>query len=369
MECFNAPRVVITPGSSYCRAGFSGENTPRVTVPSIVGTSANQTTPGANTWYCGREALAKRSELNIHSAIEHGIVTNWDRFQRLLHHVFYKELKVEPEGSAVMLSEAPIGPKANREKTTQIMFETFNVRALFVRLDMVLSLIGSGRTTGTVISSGGSKTHIVPIYEGYWLPHAVLRIDKGGDYVTDKLIKLLSLKGYSLSVADWVSIDKMKESLAYVAEDYERELILTNSTEETYSLPDGRVVAVGKERIQCTESLFNPQIDGIESSGIADGIYQSIMKCDLDIRKMMYGNLVLSGGNTILKGMEPRVERELAKVVPRATPVNLISPPEREQLDWFGGALLSSQPAAMHSWITKDDYDEGGPSVVHRHCF
>ena len=366
-SCYNAPRVVITPGSSNCRAGFSGENTPRAVIPSVVGVPINQGSAGLDTWYCGKEAVARRSELTVTHMIEHGIITNMAHFEKLLHHVFSKELKLAPEEHAVMLSEAPIGPKVNRENTTQLMFETFNVAALFMKLDMVLSLIGSGRKTGIVISSGGSKTHVVPIYEGYWLPHAIMRLDMGGDHVTNELINLLSTQ--HCSNADWESVNSIKEKLLYVAEDYERELIQTNSTEESYSLPDGRVVRLGRERFKCAESLFNPSLVGSHSSGISDIIYQSIMKCDVDIRKILFGNMLLSGGNTMFKGMDTRVQRDLDKLAPSHTPVNLIAPPERDQLDWFGGALLASLPVTRYSWVSKEDYDEAGPSIVHRKCF
>ena len=368
MDCsyHSSPRIVITPGSSFCRAGFSSENTPREVIPTVVGTPRYQGAPGVTTWYCGKEAVARRSELDVKHMIEHGIVTNWGDFEKLLHHVFYRELKIAPEEHAFLISEAPIGPKVNRERTTQLIFETFNARALHVKLDMVLSLIGSGRKTGTVCSSGGSKTHIVPIYEGYGLPHAIMRLDMGGDYVTDQLIKLLSTQGYSLnSISDWDSVNKMKEKLAYVAEDYEREVIKT----ESYSLPDGRVVTLGRERFQCTECLFSPSLVGKESYGIADSIYQSVMKSDIDIRRILLNNLLLSGGNTMLKGMDTRVEKDLAKLVPRHTPVTLLAPPDREGLDWFGGALLASLPEITNNWVTKDEYDESGPPIVHRKCF
>jgi actin-related protein len=144
----------------------------------------------------GDEAQQKRGVLRMEQPIDHGIVTNWDDMEKVWHHTLYSELRVSAEEHPILMTEASLNPKQNRERMTQIMFEVFNVPALYVSVQAVLSLYASGRTSGVVLDSGDGVSHTVPIFEGYAIPHAVQRILLAGRDMTEYLRELLRQKGY-----------------------------------------------------------------------------------------------------------------------------------------------------------------------------
>lgn len=368
--------IIIDNGSGLIKAGYTGHDAPDAVFPAVVGRPRHQGVMmgmGQKNFYFGHDAVSKRGILTLSHTIEHGYVTNWDDMEKIWHHVFHDQLGIDPAERSVMVTEAPLTPKADREKMLQVMFETFNVANMYVSNAAVLALYASGRTNGIVLDCGSGISHVTPIYEGYTLPHGIIRLDLGGRDLTDYLMKLLTERGYSFTTADEREIvNNIKEEMGYVAPDFKQEMqtaARNNSIERTYQHPDGKTIKIGNERFLCGEALFQPNLLGMESAGVHETLHDAIMKCNPDIRKDLYANIVISGGTTKFPGFAERLQKEISALAPKGTVVKVIAPPERAFSTWIGGSILCSLSTFPQMWINKNEYDEFGPTIVHRKCF
>ena len=253
---------------------------------------------------------------------------------------------------------------------TEIMFETFNTPAMYVAVQAVLSLYASGRTTGVVIESGFGSTRVVSVYEGNMLPNATHRLDIGGCDLTHLLMDLTTARGYKGQIDEFLLPD-VKEKLCYVTLNFDEEMktaVQSSTLDRSYELPDGQKITIGNERFRCPEALFQPSLVGMESAGIHEMTYSAITKCDKAIWKDLYGNIVLSGGNTMFPGIADRVQKEMTILAPPSTKIKIIASPERKHTAWIGGSIASSLSTFQQKWISKQEYEETGPSIVHTKC-
>jgi actin len=361
-----------------CKAGLAGEDAPKSCFPTVVGKPKMQgllVGTDQRDAYVGDEAIHKRGVLNLHYPVKHGLIDNWDDIEKVWHHCYFTELLVPPEEHPCLMTESPLNPKQSRERMTQVMFEIFNVPSYYIAPQAVLALYASGRTTGIVLDSGDGVTHTVPVYEGYALPHAIMQLDVAGRDVSDYMVQLMKNAGGPLLAAAEREIAKdIKEKTAYVAVNYETEDKTFKDgfgKEASYTLPDGKTIPIGDMQYKAAEILFKPgkissKHEGLP--GIHELIFQSIMKCDPEIRKDLYGNIVLAGGNTMFSGISERINYELGEVQSNFR-VKVAAPNERKYTGWIGGSILASLSTFQVMWITKSEYDEQGSSIVHRKCF
>jgi len=369
--------LVIDNGSGVVKAGYGGEEHPSCVFPSIIAyPKVKGIIVGGSTekdYFVGDEAQQKRGVCKVKYPIAHGMIEEWDDMKKIWQHTFYNELREQPSDHPVMLTEAPLNPKSNREQMCKIMFEEYEVPSMYIQIQAVLSLYSAGRTTGIVVDSGDGVTHTVPIFEGYQIPHAIDKILLAGRDLTDWMVRILKDDNYNFETsAERETVRDMKEKLCYVAEDYEAEKAKAETDselEKSYTLPDGNICKFSLQRFKCPEFIFQPDLGGKELKGVHTLTFDSIMTCDLDVRKDLYANIILSGGTTMFPGFGERLYKEIKGLAPQTMKVKVIAGPDRKYAVWRGGSTLSTLSTFAGMWVTRNDFDEFGETVVHRKCF
>ncbi|KAK5574988.1 hypothetical protein RB653_010243 [Dictyostelium firmibasis] len=374
--------IVMDNGTGFVKCGFAGANFPTAIFPSMVGRPILRSEEKVENVeikdiMVGDEAAKLRSMLQITYPLENGIIRNWDDITHVWDYALKEKLKVSnPRECKILLTEPPMNPVANRQKMIEVMFEKYGFQAVYVAIQAVLTLYAQGLLTGVVVDSGDGVTHIIPVYEGYSIPHLTRRLDVAGRDVTRYLIKLLLLRGYAFNrTADFETIRQIKEKLCYVAYDVQQEMKLASETTvlvENYTLPDGRVIKVGSERFQASEALFNPSLVDVEGGGVHEQLFDCITKADRDLQQGFYQHIVLSGGSSMYPGLPSRLEKEIRNLflerVLKGNKENLAKfkcriedPPRRKHMVFLGGAVLADLTKDRDDfWITKAEYEEKG---------
>ncbi|KAJ7306455.1 hypothetical protein JRQ81_009809 [Phrynocephalus forsythii] len=365
------PAVIIDNGSGLCKAGLSGEQAPRAVVAAVVGYPKSRAImfgPVQREFYVGQEAQAKRGVLSFRYPMEHGIVTSWDDMEKIWRYIYRHGLKLRASEQPVLLTEAPMNPTPNREKMTEIMFEHFQVPALFVGLQALMALYASARTTGVVLDSGDGVTLTVPIYKGHCLLHAVSRLNFAGRDITKHLATLLLESGHNfLSSSEKEIVKDIKENLCYVALNPEQEK--DKMVVQSYMLPDGNPVKMGDQLFKAPETLFSPGDVGISAPGVHQMILDSISKCDDGIRQTLWKNVVMAGGSTLFPGLKERLLKELQTLAPKVISTKVDAPEDRMFSVWIGASVLTSLASFKDMWVSRQEYKEIGRTVLQKKCF
>lgn len=264
------------------------------------------------------------------------------------------------------MTEAPLNPWRNRIKTTEIMLGHFKVKGLYIGMQAVLALYGSERHTGLVLDIGDGVTHVVPVVEGYALPHAIKRLDLAGRDLTDWMRRLLTEVDFNrgrllISSAEREYAREIKEQHGRVSLDYDEDVNKLESEHENqrYILPDGHEINFRSAAFRVTEPLFKPQLLGVESLGISELIHQSISECDVDTRLKLYSNIILSGGSTLFPGMKERIEKDVSALLPPEVLVHVhdqAEPKNQWHLTWKGGSKVAHLDSFKPYWFTNHEY-------------
>ncbi|KAG8234588.1 hypothetical protein J437_LFUL013850 [Ladona fulva] len=416
------PAVVIDHGATRCTVGMAGEKFPRAVLPTVVGRpkeSVAARIPDLKNFYIGSEAELKGDKiLLLRHPLYKGMIDNWDDMAKIWDCIYSKHLRINPEDHPVLLTEAPLVPIINREKMCQVMFETFNPPAMYIAIHQVLFLYATGQLDGLVLDSGHDVTYAVPIYKGYSISKAITRLNFGGRDLTYILAKSLASKSgdncvrrqskYGSTSGDaksnlWEEVARnVKERYCYVAADFQAEMKklqaesqdsrsnVSKKITQTYELPDGKTVNIEAERFMIPEGLFQPSmINEPDSLGFHQAVHESIQKIKdhnnsntniqeiSQLQKSMYNNIYLCGRNCLFPGLKERLKNEIQKCASNSmgsVSVRVKHAPEGSNPNgpvpsaWVGGSILASLPTFQNMWISRQQYDEWGPSIVHQKC-
>lgn len=374
MEETELAAIVIDNGTGMIKAGLAGEIAPRKCYPTLYAKSRFQGLDIALDqcdYAIGDEAFSKRGVMDVSKPIEKGIIKDWDVMEKIWHHTFYNEIKVDPQEHPALITEAPQNPVENKEKAAEIFFENFNVPSFYIGNQAVLSMIASGSTKGVVFDSGEGCTHVVPIYEAYALPHSTASLDICGADLTKYMMDLLIENGLTFSKHyDFDVIKKIKETKTRISLNYredERSFKESGTSKDLiFELPDNKSINIGLPQIQCPESLFQPDLIGRNVMGIHELIYRSYFSIDMEVRNQLFMKIVLSGGNTMFPSIAERLCSEIKQLGSTSVQFKVFVPAERQYTTWIGGSVLSSLSTFHTMWIDKKEYEEAGESVVRR---
>ncbi|KAI9478357.1 MAG: actin family [Benjaminiella poitrasii] len=469
--------LVFDIGSSMTRAGYAGEDTPRVMFPTSIGyiddeqeeqstaqptdedsimTDANNpslpTKDKKRKHFIGDNKINLfRSQMEIKNPLKDGIVNDWEAVEQIWDFTFKDMLRIQPEEHPLLCTEPAWNTKENREKAIEIAFEKFHFPAFYLAVDAVLTAFSVGRATALVLDSGGGVTSTVPVYDGFVLKKGILHQPIAGDLLTEKIkdqlkadldytitprykiakkrkqtleadeqpdLELRDLEGLRDSFNEYQInriINEYKETVCQVSEVTFDEVLLSSRPKKSFGFPDGFNHSFGLERYRVPELLFDPNANSQtvtpaepmkEEEGEADEkeevieeviegetnkgkgteeeeatdkkkymgahemVYNSINNCDIDLRPLLFNNVVVTGGNTLFTGFNERLNYEL----PLKAPGSKIkihaagNATERKSSSWLGGSILASLGTFHQLWISRSEYDEFGASIVHRKC-
>uniref|UniRef100_A0A8B9PDH4 Actin like 7A n=1 Tax=Apteryx owenii TaxID=8824 RepID=A0A8B9PDH4_APTOW len=363
--------VIIDIGTGYSKCGFAGDPWPSHVISSTVGKPIQKTAKTGDKQketFVGRDLQNTSVPLELINPLRHGIVVDWNCVQDTWEYIFHTEMKIQPEDHAVLVSDPPLSPTANREKYAEMMFEGFCMPAIHIAYQSQLSMYSYGRTSALVVESGHGVSYVVPIYEGYIMPSITGRVDYAGLDITCYLMKLLNESGNKFTEDQLSIVEDLKEK-CYASLDLEQDLSLPLKKEQiNYELPDGHLITIGKERFLCAEALFNPALLCSQEPGLSQLTMTYLEKCDADLKRRLVGNILLCGGSTMMAGFADRFQSKLTWMCPNDH-FTIAASPQRKSSVWIGGSILASLQSFQPLWVYRREYEEHGPSCIFKKCF
>eukprot|EP00746_Dinoflagellata_sp_MGD_P087022 gnl/MRDRNA2_/MRDRNA2_34516_c0_seq1.p1 gnl/MRDRNA2_/MRDRNA2_34516_c0~~gnl/MRDRNA2_/MRDRNA2_34516_c0_seq1.p1 ORF type:complete len:385 (-),score=52.02 gnl/MRDRNA2_/MRDRNA2_34516_c0_seq1:177-1331(-) len=363
-----APVVVIDNGTQMMKVGISSRKEPLTIFPTVSGTTIGMRQKKGS--LVGRDAICQ-VDVRTCYPIQYGIIVDWVGMQSIWQSTFFNVLKMDPSMHPVLLTENPLNPRAHREKMCTVMFEAIKVHSLITVNQSVLAMYAFQRTTGTVIDFGAGVTDVASIYEGYAMPLAITRYMISGNDLTEYLTAMIEEKQGALSARDRRGVEDMKATLCFVAEEYHKKLQESAESDEdvrTWRLPSFREIVIKEERFKCGEALFRPELMRKKLPGIHETVHSVISKCEPAVQTILYSNILLAGGGSLLSRLARRLRRELSDLTEEPVKVFCADEDEAPNAVYYGGVLFASAPSFQSAFVHRAEFEEHGASIIHKRC-
>ncbi|KAF9485376.1 actin-like protein Arp4p [Pholiota conissans] len=416
--------LVIDIGSSSLRAGYAGDDSPRAIVSTDYGYHPADTDvvmsdaleadkPKFRKIYIGESGPSVwREGMEVSNPIVDGLIQDFHPIKPLIDHALNKVMRVNSSEHPILVTEPTWNTAANRERMAEIMFEEFDVPAFYIANTGVLNAFAAGKGSALVIDVGKTMASFTPVVDGFVLRkglsysalpklvHAHARHylisptsqRRGIDLIPHQLIASKNpvdagaapsftlrqdrLPGTTESWRLWAEnreVDEWLQTVGGVLEQgWNDQLVLQRPTRQ-YEFPSGYSAFFGQERYRTGEEYFyhspqliasNPNLPKNMLGLIAD----ALRACDPELRQVLTGNVVLTGGGSLLTGFADRIASEITRNFPHAKIHAPGNPIERRYGGWLGGSILASLGTFHQLWISREEWQEHGKAIVGQRC-
>ena len=396
--------LVFDLGTFNHRIGYSGEDSPKISYQPVVGEDSDK-------YYFHEYGLRYiNPKTKVKSFMnKDGTIDNFDLFEKNLNYILEENLYINLSDHPLLFSEPSLHNKSNRIKLTEFMFEKYKIPAIYICKSAVLSGFSCGRSTCLVFDSGHNTTYAVPVNEGYALQKSLIKNNIAGDWVTNLVEKNLGKRNININpffkfkvkkdgekyktefLKDDAIFDKTYENFwkKEIIRDLKESCLTTNdealkydeakdefipnsvNQELIYDLPDKNTINMTHDKNLILERVFNPVKEYPEFMGYHQMVNDAISKSDLEIKKELYSNIFLCGGNTLFSGFPERFQKQIINTNKQTFKIKIITHPsntERKFSAWIGGSILSSLGTFHQLWLSLAEFEEHGASIIERKC-
>ena len=277
----------------------------------------------------------------------------------------YASLGADPTARPLIVTEPQSMVDRDRIRLCEMLFETLNVPACYLRPQPLLSLYSYGSTSGVVVDIG-ERIDVVAFDQGLTIDRADTHLRWGGAEITDNFARMLMESGYRFySPVEAYVARLVKERTVFITSDYEealaheKELAASTVDVRRYAIPDGtKVYSVGSATFRAVEGLFQPNMYGKDALGLHEMVHKAIQAAPIDSRRALCRSVFLSGGTSMISGLDERLRKEVQALVPSSSQVSVHAHKYRHHAAFRGAGMLATLANFESMCVWQDDWNE-----------